>query len=755
MINKIYDFINKHSLIVVIIVYLLVNIFFNTPIFWGELFNDSSRYSAVIGEINATEWGMEQIYRRLTHLENPFKPLDAIFYPFSIDMSGADIGFAFHFLYLRPFLSPHQSLSLLIILNFFLANICMYALLRKIGLRKIVSFLIGLAFGYITFMTVRLGHLTYSMYYVFPLFLLSCLYFITAKDVRHKLVFTLSTSLIFIFILWSHIYYFIFLLISAVTLCIYYLLFYPKESLQFVKKSYPYLILGIVSICILLIPWFIGLRESSFFSQTPQSIGWGGAIGFSSDLLGYFIPSGYNYYYGKFVDLVIQKFDISFARGIFENFTYPGIIIFAGYGFLVYLLLRKKLTNKTWNSIKGYLIASLTFWVLTLGPFLHIAGRWALTLDDEIKVVVPLPYILLHYIPLLSNIRSPGRFIVGFIFFAYIVVAFLLADLLKNKSKKFITITSLIFIAIFIIDHRYPNEKLTVPFYFPHQIYKTIARDTSQSTVMEIPFTVRDGITYFGDEGAIYQIMGQFVFIKPILGGYSGRVPDYIKDYYTNNAFTGYVGRFIDSNVNFNGSIDRNNLDSWQVMDEREAERSIDFLDLKHIVMNTDKPYAATLAAQLTNIGFSERIVDKNYLLLERPISSEEFLTIDMGRKSSSLQLGMGWSQPYEKSYRWTGKKFSVLFKISDPQKYKLVMKTASFFKKNELTVYVNKKMIGELTIEPNVDTYTLSIPFELKRGINMINFIYKDGYIPSEVINGSKEKREFSAKVYTLKLMP
>ena len=753
MIKNIYNFIQKHSLMSVVMGYLLVNILFNTPIFWGEFWNDSSQYSAVIGEINATEWGMEQIYQRLIQFENPFKPFDMVFYPFSVDVSGADIGFGFHFLYLRPFFSPHQSLSFLVVLHFFLANIFMYALLRKLEIRKAVSFVIGLAFGYMTFMTVRLGHLTYSMYYVFPLFMLPALHFISAKNIRDKLLYTIMLAFIFVYILWSHAYYFILILISVATLCLYYLCFYPKKSIEFLKLNLLYLVLGILTVGGLLSFWIIGIKESSLFSQIPRSVGWGGAIQFSSDLFGYFVPSHYNVYYGRYVAWAIQRFDIAFARGIFENFTYPGIIILASYFLLGALFMRGKLHKKLWHSIRGYFIASIVLLSLTLGPFLHVAGRWAFTVDEGIKIVVPLPYVLLHYMPLLNNVRSPGRFIVAFIFLAYLVVAFLLNNYLKDKSKKFIFIALVIITSVVIIDHRYPNNKLSVPYYFPHQIYEAIAKDASESTVLEIPFTVRDGITYFGDQEAIYQIMGQFIFTNPILGGYMGRVPDYIKNYYVNDPFIGYVGRLIDTDITLNGGIDRTNLDTWQVMDEPAALRSVDFLDLKYIIMNTDKPYVATLAAQLENLGYQKIMKDNNYILLEKLLSEQEYLSINLGEDSSKLQLGMGWSETFEKSYKFADEKSSVLFKVQKPNNYTLVMETAAFYQENEVTVFIDKKKVDTIHIAPELQSYTLQIPFELSKGIHIINLVYAQAYRPIDVVPDSIESRKFAAKVYSIEL--
>lgn len=745
-------FIKKYSSVFIILFYLGVNFLFNYHAFWSELVNDTSINGAVIGEVNATEWGMELTYKRLLNLENPFKPLKSIFYPYEIDISTGDVGFAFHFLYLRPFLSPHQSLSLLVVLNMFLANICMYALLRKLKIDKLSSFLAGLAFGFMTFITNRMGHLTYTLYYVFPLFYLSYLYFMEAKSIRNKMIFTLTTSLVFVFTMWQHMYYFIMLLISIGSLGVYFLIANSKKIINLIKENIKYIFLSVITITLLMIPWLTAFLEVVKFSQPPQSMGWGGAIGFSSDLLGYFVPSVYNFYYGDYVTYLINKFDITFAKGIFENFTYPGVIILIGYTYILSQKLRKKLNKNLWKDIKAYFIASLVFLVLTLGPFLHVAGRWMLPLDEGIRVVVPLPYVILHYIPFLANIRTPGRLIVGFIFFAYIVIAFLLARYFKNKPKEVIIAATVIFISIFIFDQRYQKQPITTsPHYFPKKIYKEINKDKSFSVVLEIPFTVRDGITYFGDKDAVYQIMGQFTFDKPLIGGYIGRVPNYVKEYNEKDPFVGYLGRIIDEDVNLNGSIDREKLSEWQELDYEAAKNSIDFLSIKNIIFNNIKPYYASLSALLVDLGYEKKLNDGNYDLYERAVNERFFTEVNLGEKQSNLYTGMGWYEPEENSFRWSSKKASVFFKTPQYKNSKLLFTAASFYAPNEAEIYINKKYVNTIKLTPAIKTFDVNIPFNMSRGINTVHFIFAKSYKPSDVLGG-EDRRDISAKFYNIR---
>lgn len=752
--NNIYLYIRKHPALLIIFFYLIVSFIFNYPIFWAELIHDSSQSGAVIGEIAATEWGMEQVYQKLRNFQNPFTPFRNLFYPFGVDVSTADIGFGFHFLYLRPFFSPHQSLMALVLINFFLANICMYALLRKLGLEKLAAFLVGLSFGYMTFVQARLGHLTYTLYYIFPLFFLSFLNFLTAETVKRKMLFTFITTVIFVLVLWQHIYYFVMLLISIIVFFLYFLITETKQTIEIIRKNIFYFFLGVFILLLLLIPWLTAVYETIIFSTTPKTSGWGGAIEFSSDLLGFFVPSVYNFYYGHFVEGMVNSLDIAFAKGIFENFTYPGIIILFSYAFLIILLIRdhlkkkRKQTKKIWKKIKGYFFMSIVFGVLTLGPFLHVAGRWRLLLDEGIYLVLLLPYFVLHFIPFLNNIRSPGRFIVPAIFFSYIVVGYLLSYFIHKLSKEKVLIISLLYIVIFFIDHRYPpNFKLSVPFYFPKKIYSEIKKDASSNSVLEIPFTVRDGFTYFGDESAIYQFVGNYIHKKPFIGGYSGRIPEYIKDYYENNAFIGYLGRVIDENVMQNGSIDRSKLGDWHRIKVDEAKKAAGFLNIKHIILNTDKPYAATLSANLQQIGYKKILRERNYIYMVMETFDEESVSIDLGKEESLLQLGIGWSTTEEGKFRWARRKSSVLMKLKDKKNRAISFTIFPYNGADEVAIYIDRRLIGKKTVGDGIRTYVMRIPFSLKQGINEMHFIFRREY---NLVDG----RQVAAKFYAINLI-
>lgn len=737
--------------ILIFFLFFLINFIFYQKVYWNELIFDHSTVGAVYGEIQATEWGMENIYRSLISGINPFKPIKTILYPFGVDVVGADAGFAFNFLFFRPFFSAHQSLSIIVVTNLLLANIGMFLLLRKMRFSLLISTLIALAYGNMTFLTVRLGHPGYSVIYLFPWFYFFCFQFIESKNNFQKLVLSFFIPFTFILTLWQNMYYFILLLISCFLFGFYFLFYKRKFLLNFIQKNILFLFAGLIFSIILILPWLISLYETMLFSETVRSLGgWSGAIEFSSDLFGFFIPSIYNYYYADLIINITNK--IPFARGIFENFTYPGIIIIICYFSLIYLWTRKRITKKLKNEMVPYLIISIVFLILTLGPFLHILGNWYIQLEDNVKLVLPMPFVLLHYIPFLGNIRAPGRLIVGFIFFASIVCAYVLKMLFKDKSLTYKVLFSIIFVLIFIFDHRSKDNIIPLPYKSPNKIFEYIAKDNQDVSVLEIPFTIRDGFTYFGDFNSIGMTIGQSIHKKNIIGGYSGRIPDYVKSFYSNDPFIGYIGRAIDENIRKNPSLNLNDINQWKELSINTSLDSIDFLTIKYVVLNTKYKYKDKIESDLLTLGYKKTLIEEKYVLFAKQLNDREFLNINFLDGIGENQLGMGWHFK-EQHFRWVNRKSSVLFKVTNPRKMFLEFEVASFYKAQKLYIYLNQEIVSELNITTESKKYKIPIT-RLKKGINFINFIFYNFYKPSDVLPNNHDLRKIAAQFTFVRLI-
>lgn len=739
----IFKKLKKYSAFLIILTYFLINLFFMRS-FWSELLFDRSTIGARYGEVFVAEWAMDKVYQNIISRKNPFEHTNFVLYPFGMDFTTTDSGNGLFFLYLRPLLSQHQSLSVIVALNLFFANLGMYFLLRKLRISKSISFLIGLAYGYMTFLMPRMGHLNYTSIFVFPWFYYFIFQVGSSLSSNKKAISTICASILFILTLYLNLYYFIILALSLCFFSFYWLLFNRTFLINLIKDNIKYLFISFISIFIFSYPWLRVLLEIRLFEELPETIGWGGAIEFSSDLFGYFIPSKYSYFMGPFIHFIGKHF--LFVKQIFEGFTYPGLIILITYFVLLTLLKRKNIYLNIKKQIAPYLFVALSFWILTLGPFIHIAGRWDLSVDDGIRIVMPLPYIILHYVPFLSNVRVPGRLIVGFIFLSYIISAHLISFFLSKKSLKVRKIFFIIFFVIFIVDHYFKIDA-PVPRFIPTKLYSEIKKDKDFVTVMEAPSTVRDGFVYFGSSDSLEFIIGQSIHNKPVLGGYAGRIPYFKKAYYQKNPFLGYVGRVMDKNLKSNRGFDKSDLLNWSVINKQQSKDAINFLDLKYFVLKEDEFFSSTLSKDLHSLGFYKIKKDKNYSLFVRNPEKKEYTNVILGSENDDIYIGMGWANK-EKGFRWSGKKSSVLFKLNKPRIMDLRFESSSFYKKQDVKIYINKKEIGKVIIPLGLKEFTIPIKEDtLVPGINFVYFMFSQSYKPKEVIPGSLDDRNLSAK--------
>jgi hypothetical protein len=702
-----------------IYIYIVTNFLFNFRYFFSQILDDSTHRGSIFGEVWMFEWLTEKFYEKMVSSANPFAAISGIIYPFQIQLGATDAGYG---LFLWPFkylLSTHQALFLIIPLSTLLACFGMYFLMKKVGIRREISFLVGLAFGNMTFLIPRLGHLNYWCIFVFPWFYYCLMSLFKSKRQSSRALFALGMSVFFSLTLWLNFYYFVILCSSIVFLGLYYCLKQRSVCMLYLRQFWTFGFMFLVFVGIFQIQWIIALVDWIRFDQLPVTPGFGGAIEYSSDLINYFIPSAYGYY-TDFIGKYIGKHFI-FASHIFEDFTYPGVIILVVYGIYIWQwVIKKKLSFH--HRAAPLFWTGIFFVILTLGPFLHIFGKWGILVDDNIRLVFPLPYLGLKYLPFFNNIRVPGRLVVGFIFFAYWVVGLWLNQWSKRFSAKKMFFVTAMIILIVIIDQRY-KEEVAPTQVFPWSLYQRIAQDNADFSVFPVPFTIRDGFTYFGDYQATTAHVAESIHHKPMIGGYTGRIADYKKDYYRNDALLGYIGRLIDENKDTNPTVDKQTLSDWTSLDYTKARETIDFLDIKYVVANDLQPYSASISSILKQLGYQQTKKEVGYTLWMKPLISKEFLTIDMSSPSANLSLGMGWDPP-NGNKRFMTKNASVMFKITKIRPMTLIFSANSTSNQQKLTVYINKIKLKSIDISTDEKNYSIEIPpLIMAEGINTVHF--------------------------------
>jgi len=259
--------------------------------------------------------------------------------------------------------------------------------------------------------------------------------------------------------------------------------------------------------------------------------GWGFADIFSADLLGFLMPSHLHPLFG---DL---------ARQLTTHFSYTN---FVSLGWVV-ILLGLVGAGLAWRrGDRLWVYTTLTFLILSLGPVLRINGRWLFDLDG-LPVRVPLPFIILHYLPILKANRYPSRLVILVLLGLAVLVGFALARLgqwlVTRRGEKSRAPALLAGILALLILGEYlavplPLSDMRVP-----AVYQTVAAPAGdRGVLLDLPLTWRNSFAFIPvrlttqkpplDRRNQFQQYYQSVHQRPLLAGNTSRNPEFTFSYF-------------------------------------------------------------------------------------------------------------------------------------------------------------------------------------------------------------------------------
>lgn len=753
-----YTFVKKNSfLIFAISIFLAVNLLFNINLWKEVLVNNQN--STVINDSTNAEFVLENYYQNILHFKNPFVIENKIIYPFEVNMSLNDPGITYlaYVFLLRPFLNIHQTLLLILIFSSLITNLSMFFLLKKLNINKYIALIMGLSFGYTQLMAYKMiGHYTYTTIYFFPLIFLILLTFFKAATNKKKILLSAVFGIFMGLGLLQNFYYFTGAVICLILYFFYYFIFLRLSLLKFLADNLKYIVVSAISFMILLTPWFYAVYRMIMFENSEKISSLHSSIFYSGDLIGWLTPSEYNPFYHVFLNKLsslsrlFQKYN-NFYLHNGSKFIFPGMLILIVYFYLVFYY--RKLSAKIKQKIRPHFFISFFFAVLLLGPFLKVFNRWELVVDEAIAIVFPLPFLILSFVPGMSDLRAPTRFEPIFVFLASLVTAYILhyVFLRLSRLKKKLIIGSLIL--VFFIDQYYIlPDRYSTP--VPKTAYDYIKKDSEQATVFEIPFNVRDGFQYIGFVHALSPINGSIQHGKPIIGGYFARVSSSVFTYYKNLPFINYTAQIIDKG-NYNPLKEKPNEVKIIpfTLNIDEVIKELNFFDIKYILLKNDEKYSPVTAEILPNLGFTQKMKDGKYDLYERKLKKEDFTNIKFGEYDDYLYTASGFSAK-EDGFRWTEGKIAKLFiKNYDLTRKKLSFEVESFVNSQNIDIIVNDKYLGKKRISTEKYKYSLDVSNKLNPGLNTIIFKFSQNHKPSKVLLNSKDERNLAVKFYTLKI--
>ncbi|MBU2540766.1 MAG: hypothetical protein KJ593_02590 [Candidatus Omnitrophica bacterium] len=504
-----YNKISKNPLTIicaVLIGYLVLTVFFTYPL----INNFTTGFYSDGGDGPLFLWNLWWVKFALLDLKtNPFHT-DYIFYPNSINLTLHELTF------LNGLISiPFQLLfdvlvanNILTVLSFVLSGFGTYLLINYLVKNRLAAFIGGFIFAFCPYRFAHLlGHYDLITTQWIPFYVL---FLIRMTKEKGKLFNAILAGIFLLFNVFSA-YYYLFYLIIFTFLYLGYVLISDKKLILnrlFLKKILTFFLTFFIIFLPLLIAIFRYVSlESRLLDLTHSQF----AENYVADLAGFFTPSVLHPVLGEFAGQIAQYFRGNTAEcTVFIGFT---VIILTTLAIIKFY--NKKKDAKFWS------FSLIVFLLLSLGLFPHFLGR---------KIMIPLPFFIIYFTPILKNVRIPARFLIMAMLCCAILSSFSLVfifDKLKKTWKK--SFAAIIIIALISFEYlaRVPIENIKPPL-----IYEQIKRDKQTGVVLEIPLGWQDSIKLLGEQSSVRAMYYQSIHQKPIFGGYVSRFPSSAAFYY-------------------------------------------------------------------------------------------------------------------------------------------------------------------------------------------------------------------------------
>jgi hypothetical protein len=394
----------------------------------------------------------------------------------------------------------------------------------------------------------------------------------------------------------------------------------------------------------------------------------------------------------------------------------------------------------------------VTAFVLALGPFLHIAGHSRFAIEGE-PLSVPLPYLLLRYVPFVNGMRVPSRFTELLLFSLIVLAGYALARLGSGlgPGRKALLLAGVAaaatvettMVPLPVVSTRAPG------------VYAEIGRSPGASTVMELPLDWR----------IIKYHYYQTVHGKRLVVGHPVR---------TREKYTSYPAGLplipsLRSPAALVGQPDPPGA-------RGDAQRLVEFFDVGHVVIHgeyLDRHAFERLDRFVAdNFPHAGRWVEGTIVVypVRRPVPGHAAWPdrhfIDFGGSGREFALLTGWSA----AERWgdghltvqwsTDRESSVVLFLGQSADRLLELRlrplTYAGSPPQRVGLYVNGEFRTTFVLDPEWKVYrTLLRASAFRPGLNTITFRYAYAVAPSRVHAGSSDTRTLAVAFDYLALTP
>lgn len=474
---------------------------------------------------------------------------------------------------------------------------------------------------------------------------------------------------------------------------------------------------------------------------------WGSAQQLSVDLMGFVSPTGLNIL-GPDWTTDLHNTRLGTAR--FSDIN----TVFLGWATLALAIagaIRYRRRVAVWTT------CAAVFIVLALGPVLQILKRSTFDLDG-LLVNVPLPFILLHYIPVVSANRVPNRFSAVLTLALGILVAFAAYWILSwvttrkwatTQGRPYGVIIGCVLIAAPILFEHWSVPLPLTDSRFP-EVYDQVAADPDDFAILQLPLGWRNSFGQLGSEDTRNQFH-QTYHQKRLLAGNTSRNPDFKFDYYNQVPIINSIVTLEDY-----GQVSAERRAS----DKTTADEFLWFYNIRYVIVSPGvedrPPYVDTrdeALAYVEEVLPMTKIYDQDGWLLYRvdrdPAMTPTAVEVDFGSTAplAQMALGEGWAADeviQGASANWAVEQGArVMLPSTEGADYRLTVRALPFdypdAKAQTMALVVNGHRLEPVTLAAGWADYAWEVPADLlEQPINNLRFELDHLAAPADALPGN-----------------
>lgn len=479
--------------------------------------------------------------------------------------------------------------------------------------------------------------------------------------------------------------------------------------------------------------------------------GWGEAIPLSADLLGWFTPTVLHPLWGG--DLVAELRRVQ-LRALMENgsgFRDVNTVFWGWVSALLALIGAVRYGRR----VAIWIWTTVIFGLFTLGPFLQIDGRYRFDLDG-VEATFPMPYALLHYLPIIKANRAPNRnsvlLMLGIAVLVGYAVYWLLTTRFWRRLPNPYPLLPILLAGAILFEHLaipLPMSDARIP-----AVYEVIAQDPRPVSVMQVPLGWRNSFGVFGAEKTLLQYY-QTAHGKPMLGGNISRAPDFKLAYFWRIPYFQAL-----TEIEFGWPVAPEVLEQART----QADELVYLYNVGYVVLFPPIPqrfpYAdhwqeswafvkETLPLEAEPFWAEDGI--EAYRVVQPP--GADHFELDLGVAGSFPYRGEGWDAsetdtPYDASATWATARASRLFlplrQVDPAANYLIKMRVHPFAypgsAPQRVALEMNGVALGEQQLADSWQEVSWVAPGHLLiDGLNRLQFEWASAVAPRQVIPGDR----------------